>query len=107
MRQGESDEGPLRTAWVCLQPCLYPRATDPVGQLLGKTGKNAPTYAASVAPKSVESVERSIKMKKYVCQVCGYVYDPAAGDPDNGKVLDQPIRVDYPLLLLRAYIGNE
>ena len=23
-------------------------------------------------------------MEKYVCQVCGYVYDPAAGDPDNG-----------------------
>ena len=23
-------------------------------------------------------------MKKYVCVVCGYVYDPAAGDPDNG-----------------------
>lgn len=23
-------------------------------------------------------------MKKYVCTVCGYVYDPAAGDPDNG-----------------------
>ena len=23
-------------------------------------------------------------MKKYVCDVCGYVYDPAAGDPDNG-----------------------
>jgi rubredoxin len=23
-------------------------------------------------------------MDKYVCQVCGYVYDPAAGDPDNG-----------------------
>ncbi len=23
-------------------------------------------------------------MKKYVCNVCGYVYDPAAGDPDNG-----------------------
>ena len=22
-------------------------------------------------------------MKKYVCP-CGYVYDPAAGDPDNG-----------------------
>ena len=20
-------------------------------------------------------------MKKYVCQVCGYVYDPALGDP--------------------------
>lgn len=23
-------------------------------------------------------------MKKYVCTVCGYIYDPAAGDPDNG-----------------------
>ena len=23
-------------------------------------------------------------MKKYVCDVCGYIYDPAKGDPDNG-----------------------
>lgn len=23
-------------------------------------------------------------MQKYVCATCGYVYDPAAGDPDNG-----------------------
>ena len=23
-------------------------------------------------------------MKKYTCQVCGYVYDPAVGDPENG-----------------------
>ncbi len=23
-------------------------------------------------------------MKKYVCNVCGYVYDEALGDPDNG-----------------------
>ncbi len=23
-------------------------------------------------------------MEKYVCMVCGYVYDPEAGDPDNG-----------------------
>jgi len=23
-------------------------------------------------------------MKKYVCNLCGYVYDPAKGDPDNG-----------------------
>ena len=23
-------------------------------------------------------------MKKYVCEVCGYVYDPEVGDPDNG-----------------------
>lgn len=23
-------------------------------------------------------------MEKWVCTVCGYVYDPEAGDPDNG-----------------------
>jgi len=23
-------------------------------------------------------------MQKYVCSVCGYVYNPAVGDPDNG-----------------------
>ena len=23
-------------------------------------------------------------MDKYVCSVCGYVYDPEQGDPDNG-----------------------
>ena len=24
------------------------------------------------------------KVKKYVCTVCGYVYDPAVGDADGG-----------------------
>lgn len=23
-------------------------------------------------------------MQKYVCNLCGYIYDPAIGDPDNG-----------------------
>ncbi|WP_291259594.1 rubredoxin [Fusobacterium sp.] len=23
-------------------------------------------------------------MKKYICKVCGYEYDPAVGDVDNG-----------------------
>jgi len=23
-------------------------------------------------------------MDKYECKVCGYIYDPAAGDPDQG-----------------------
>ena len=25
-----------------------------------------------------------IHVMKYVCDVCGYTYDPAIGDPDNG-----------------------
>ena len=23
-------------------------------------------------------------MQKYMCQMCGYIYDPEVGDPDNG-----------------------
>lgn len=26
-------------------------------------------------------------MKKYRCVLCGYIYDPAQGDPDNGVEL--------------------
>jgi|GEM_PF-141194 len=28
--------------------------------------------------------KEEIIMKKYECDICGYVYDPAVGDPDNG-----------------------
>ena len=28
--------------------------------------------------------KRRKKMKVYVCGACGYEYDPAVGDPDNG-----------------------
>jgi rubredoxin len=29
-------------------------------------------------------------MDKYVCTVCGYVYDPEEGDPDNGVETGTP-----------------
>ena len=29
-------------------------------------------------------IEEDNIMEKYVCDVCGFVYDPAVGDPDNG-----------------------
>ena len=29
-------------------------------------------------------------MDKYVCDICGYVYDPALGDPDNGVAPGTP-----------------
>lgn len=56
----------------------------------GKIGRNSPTYAASMAATVTENTERSHRMKKYVCAVCGYVYDPAAGDPDNGVPAGTP-----------------
>ena len=30
------------------------------------------------------SGEMEVKMKKYVCEVCGYIYDPEVGDADGG-----------------------
>jgi len=33
---------------------------------------------------------KETSMKKYVCQVCGYVYDPEAGDPENGVAPGTP-----------------
>ena len=40
-------------------------------------------------------------MAKYVCSVCGYIYDPANGDPDNGvkpgtRFEDLPDGLDLP-----------
>jgi len=29
-------------------------------------------------------------MKKYKCMLCGYIYDPAKGDPDNGVAPGTP-----------------
>ncbi len=29
-------------------------------------------------------------MKKYQCTICGYIYDPAKGDPDNGVPAGTP-----------------
>jgi rubredoxin len=31
-------------------------------------------------------------MDKYVCTVCGYVYDPEEGDPDNGVAAGTPFK---------------
>ncbi|MGB9700094.1 MAG: rubredoxin [Thermodesulfobacteriota bacterium] len=29
-------------------------------------------------------------MKKYSCNICGYIYDPAAGDPEHGVAPGTP-----------------
>jgi flavin reductase (DIM6/NTAB) family NADH-FMN oxidoreductase RutF/rubredoxin len=51
----------------------------------GLAPKSAPTYIKeqkAEVPSAPKSEER--KMDKYVCKVCGYVYDPEKGDPDGG-----------------------
>ena len=48
-----------------------------------------PGATVGVAPVEAKPVietdkKEEVSMKKYVCTVCGYVYDPAVGDVDNG-----------------------
>ena len=46
----------------------------------GFSPKTAPTYFGAVDKK----IKEAKKMDIYVCDVCGYRYDPEKGDPDNG-----------------------
>jgi flavin reductase (DIM6/NTAB) family NADH-FMN oxidoreductase RutF/rubredoxin len=45
----------------------------------GTTPETAPTYIETKKERKEEKA-----MKKYTCTVCGYIYDPEEGDPDNG-----------------------
>lgn len=46
----------------------------------GRTPQTAATYIG----KKTKSEQGAQKMKKYKCLMCGYIYDPSVGDPDNG-----------------------
>lgn len=50
----------------------------------GKSPKTAPTYIDPklFAQKTKNEKGVDSKMKKYECTVCGYIYDPAKGDPE-------------------------
>jgi len=54
----------------------------------GKAPKTAPTYIAEEAakeePQKEEPEAETPAMQKWVCTICGYIYDPAVGDPDGG-----------------------
>jgi flavin reductase (DIM6/NTAB) family NADH-FMN oxidoreductase RutF/rubredoxin len=47
----------------------------------GISPKTAPTYSSAI-----DKVKTKVggKMEKYVCSVCGYIYDPEKGDPEGG-----------------------
>ena len=48
----------------------------------GRTPRTAATYIEKKT--KAKSEQETGEMKKYKCLVCGYIYDPAVGDPDNG-----------------------
>ena len=46
-------------------------------------GGRTPRTAATYIKEKKNTKPRRLKMKKYKCLMCGYIYDPAVGDPDN------------------------
>ena len=50
----------------------------------GKAPRAAPTYRGEET-QAEPMEEKGGDMKRYICNVCGYVYDPAQGDP-NGEI---------------------
>lgn len=65
------------------KPMTYAQYHD----MKGRAPKAAPTYRAEEEkepPSGGAAREKGEGMKRYVCNVCGYVYDPADGDPDSG-----------------------
>ena len=51
--------------------------------LQGKTPPAAPGYRAAKTAKPQPEKKVNTEIGKYVCNVCGYVYDPEKGDPEN------------------------
>jgi len=54
-----------------------------------KKGAVPPAQASTPASQPEENTatgqkQENPKMKKYQCSICGYIYDPAVGDPDSG-----------------------
>ena len=45
----------------------------------GKAPKTAPTYV-----QDEPAAQPAAQAPRYVCAICGYVYDEAKGDPDSG-----------------------
>jgi rubredoxin len=41
----------------------------------------APGY---LTPDGASNERRGLRMDRYKCKICGYVYDPVQGDPDGG-----------------------
>lgn len=48
----------------------------------GKTPRTAATYIKKKPKQTLN--QGATNMKKYKCLMCGYIYDPKAGDPENG-----------------------
>lgn len=74
----------------CVEAESFPVADPPLTYayyrevIKGISPKNAPTYHAPTTPVAIDEAHIDDSKSKYKCTVCGYVYDPATGDPSEG-----------------------
>ena len=69
--------------FVSQQPTVYLSTHTPLGYE-NLASKRVVDLNKPPVTLPVEETGEKIESGKYVCAVCGYVYDPAVGDPDNG-----------------------
>ncbi len=50
----------------------------------GRTPRTAATYVNVQKKSKAKSKQGDKGMQKYKCLMCGYIYDPSVGDPENG-----------------------
>ena len=50
----------------------------------GKAPRTAPTYVKEESAAEKPAEKTGGTMAKYVCTICGYIYDPEQGDPASG-----------------------
>jgi rubredoxin len=65
----------------CFRPLVGEGSTKADCEL--PTVESGEELTATAAPANNGSDKENSDMEKYVCNICGYVYDPEAGDPDN------------------------
>ena len=63
---------PLKVLWV------------PDQKAIDQCRSYGEAFVKALAPQEAAPAEAKAAGPKYVCSVCGYVYDPAVGDPDRG-----------------------
>lgn len=69
--------------FISEHPTVYVSTHTPLGYENLESGKvvDLDNMPESIPPQEIVFGEGT---GKYVCQICGYVYDPAVGDPDHG-----------------------
>ena len=89
---GEADAGTHTVYIVEITGCDVLKTGKPLTYAVyqdvkkGKSPKNAPTYKGDAVVKEDKKpeIKKGENMQKYVCGVCGYIYDPEKGDSEGG-----------------------